>query len=255
MNLSIAIFSLFTSFLSFNWSTTKIYPVNIVKTEADSIKPVEKLSITKAFVLGKFDYKTDTTFIKVSAQHSAKPIYLNKDVYSAFLEMYNAALKDDVQLVILSGTRNFEEQKAIWERKWHRYSILKPIERAQKILEYSSMPSSSRHHWGTDLDLNSLSNSYFSSEKGKAIYDWLILNAHKFGFYQVYTTKENGRTGYNLEKWHWSYLPLAHQYLEFYNSNISIDDINDFEGFEIAKELHIIEDYVNGISQQAKNYN
>ena len=32
------------------------------------------------------------------------------------------------------------------------------------------MPSTSRHHWGTDLDLNNLNNSYFTSGKGKKIY-------------------------------------------------------------------------------------
>ncbi|WP_178984226.1 M15 family metallopeptidase [Winogradskyella helgolandensis] len=255
MNLSIALFSLLMSLLTFNWNDEKISTVEIIKNETDSIKPIEELNLTKAFVLGKFNYKTDSTFIKVNVQHAAKTVYLKKVVYAAFLKMHKAAQKDDIQLVILSGTRNFDEQKAIWERKWMTYSNLEPIQRARKILEYSSMPSSSRHHWGTDLDLNSLSNSYFSSEKGKAIYDWLILNANDFGFYQVYTTKEKGRTGYNLEKWHWSYLPLANQYLEFYNSNITIDDINGFKGFEIAKELHIIEDYVNGISQQVKEYN
>ena len=227
----------------------------IAKTDTLKTNEAPSVPITKILVLGKFDYKTDSTFTKVSAQHSAKTLYLNKSVYTAFLDMYNAAKKDGVELHILSGTRNFNEQKAIWERKWNTYSNLEPLKRAQKILEYSSMPSSSRHHWGTDLDLNSLSNSYFSSGKGKTIYDWLNANANQFGFYQVYTTKDNGRTGYNLEKWHWSYLPLAHHYLKFYNSNITIEDISDFKGFDTAKELHIIEDYVNGISIKAKDYN
>lgn len=225
----------------------------IKKDTLDSIsKP--KLNISNALVLGKFDYKIDSTFIKVSSEHSAKILYLNKDVYSAFLEMHEAAKKDNINLTILSGTRNFKEQKAIWERKWKKYNSLKPKDRALKILEYSSMPSSSRHHWGTDLDLNSLSNSYFSSGNGKAEYNWLNENANEYGFYQVYTDKESGRTGYNLEKWHWSYLPLASAYLKYYNTNITAKDINGFKGEAMAEELNIIENYVNGISKKAKNY-
>ena len=81
--------------------------------------------------------------------------------------MQRAALYDTIQLIIVSGTRNFKEQKAIWNRKWNRYNNLKSIDRIKKILEYSSMPSTSRHHWGTDLDLNNLNNSYFTSGKGK----------------------------------------------------------------------------------------
>ena len=69
-----------------------------------------------------------------------------------------------------------------------------------------------------------------------------------------FTLKNNNRSGYNLEKWHWSYLPLASEYLEFYNSNITVIDINTFKGAELAKDLNIITDYVNGISQKAKTY-
>ena len=49
--------------------------------------------------------------------------------------MQRAALYDTIQLIIVSGTRNFEEQKAIWNRKWNRYNNLKPIDRIKKILE------------------------------------------------------------------------------------------------------------------------
>ncbi|MBK8672515.1 MAG: D-alanyl-D-alanine carboxypeptidase family protein [Bacteroidetes bacterium] len=29
------------------------------------------------------------------------------------------------------------------------------------------MPGSSRHHWGTEVDINALSNAYFSTGEGK----------------------------------------------------------------------------------------
>lgn len=135
-------------------------------------------------------------------------------------------------------------------RKWEGYKNLSPIKRVKKILEYSSMPSTSRHHWGTDLDLNNLNNSYFEKGRGAKEYDWLIENTNKYGFYQVYTSKEEGRRGYNLEKWHWSYIPLSEKYLKFYNDNIKIDDIKGFEGAKLSKELDVIKVYVNGISKQ-----
>jgi LAS superfamily LD-carboxypeptidase LdcB len=64
---------------------------------------------------------------------------------------------------------------------------------------------------------------------GAKEYQWLKENAKKYGVYQVYTSKKNGRTGYNMEKWHWSYIPLAKEYLSYYNLKISYDDITDFE--------------------------
>lgn len=208
----------------------------------------------KDFVLGKFNYKTDTTFIKISSIHSSKIIYLNKEVYKAFENMFSAAQKEGVKLIVVSGTRSFYEQKSIWERKWEKYKNLSPLDRTKKILEYSSMPTTSRHHWGTDVDLINLNNTYFESGKGKKEYEWLVKNANNFGFYQVYTSKENGRTGYNLEKWHWSYLPLASRYLNYYNESISYKDIHGFKGSEFAENVNMIANYVNGISKASLMY-
>ena len=59
------------------------------------------------------------------------------------------------------------------------------LKAAKTILLYSSMPTTSRHHWGTDMDINSLENSYFASGQGLKEYTWLKKNAAKFGFCQV----------------------------------------------------------------------
>ena len=40
-----------------------------------------------------------------------------------------------------------------------------PFERALDLLRYSSMPGSSRHHWGTDVDVHSLDPETFEAEK------------------------------------------------------------------------------------------
>lgn len=223
------------------------------QNKAVSQDTIQQNPMDKNLILGKFDYKTNAFFIEVSRIHASKTIYLNQEAYSAFCKMYNQAKSDNIDLKIISGTRNFDEQKAIWERKWHKYKNLHPINRAKKILKYSSMPTTSRHHWGTDVDLNSLRNSYFDKGQGKKEYEWLVKNANNYGFFQVYTSKKTGRTGYNLEKWHWSYLPLAKKYLDFYNTTITYKDITDFTGSELAATLNTITNYVNGISEQLKD--
>ena len=116
------------------------------------------------------------------------------------------------------------------------------------------MPTTSRHHWGTDIDINGF-DDYFSDENKKANkeYKWLLINAHKFDFCQVYTKKGEGRkrrSGYNEEKWHWSYMPLARKYLNLYQKTITYKDINGFSGSQFAKEMDIINKYVFGISDR-----
>ena len=112
------------------------------------------------------------------------------------------------------------------------------------------MPSTSRHHWGTDIDINGF-DEYFDgkNEKANNEYEWLVNNAHKFNFCQVYTEKREGKrqTGYNEEKWHWSYMPLSSGYLKEYKKFITYTDINGFSASQFAEELNIIEEYIFGV--------
>ena len=253
----ITLFFILISFFSCtkNIAKKKEVDVKLSKTNMDTLIKITKpqyYKFDKSFILGKFDYKKDTSFINVAAKHSSKSIFLKKETYKAFVKMYNAAKTANIFLKIISGTRNFYEQKSIWNRKWTKYSKLTPLKRIEKILEFSAMPSTSRHHWGTDIDLNNLNNNYFDKGKGKKEYNWLINNAASFGFYQVYTLKNSERTGYNLEKWHWSYLPLASKYLNYYNENINYNDITGFKGAKLADSISVIKLYVNGIHKKAK---
>ena len=200
-------------------------------------------------LLGRFNYRSDSKFISVESKYCSKPMYLQKETYKKFKEMHEAAKKDGITLIIISGTRNFTEQKGIWDGKWGKYiASMDSLSAAKTILRFSSMPSTSRHHWGTAIDINSLDNSYFASGKGLKEYEWLKQNAARFGFCQVYTDKgSTQRKGYEMEKWHWSYLPIAKTYLKKYNEIITYKDINGFTGSYLAPKLRAIEDYVNGI--------
>ena len=113
------------------------------------------------------------------------------------------------------------------------------------------MPGSSRHHWGTDIDLNDLNNpSFEAGGKYQKVYEWLSAHAHEYGFCQPYTA---GRAhGYQEEKWHWSFSPLSKPFLEEYKKTISESDITGFKGADLAPELHTVEYYVGGINQDCQ---
>lgn len=203
-------------------------------------------------LLGKISPSKHPDFIKVDSKYTGNGThYLRISVYEAFKAMHAAAQLDSVNLVILSSTRTFHHQKTIWEKKWSntKYMGWDAIAKAQDILKYSSMPGSSRHHWGTDIDLNNFENEWFETEEGQRVYAWLQINGPRFGFYQVYTAKvgESPRTGYEEEKWHWSYLPVATPMLEAYNALIEPKMIRGFDGSEHSDSLRIIPNFVNGI--------
>ena len=189
-------------------------------------------------------------FEPIPSQLTQKPkIYLRKEALGALKLLAAAANEDGFQLEVISATRTWKHQKDIWNRKWSsaKYMGFEPLERATKILEYSSMPGSSRHHWGTDIDLNALENAYFESGKGLALYEWLTTHASEYGFVQVYGDQTNGRTGYQEEKWHWSYWPMASKFLACYITQPNDSLFTGFDGAEWSDSLRITERYVMGI--------
>lgn len=229
---------------------------------------VEKDSFVEAptlpsyqYLTGKFDPAKHPDFVKVAAKYTdGDPYVLHRDTYAAFERMHAAALAEGVKLVMVSATRNFQRQKQIWEAKWHGRRFLEgkdkadevypdPADRARAILRYSSMPGTSRHHWGTDIDLNALENSYFKAGIGKQVYNWLTANAATYGFCQPYTPKGEARpNGYEEERWHWSYLPLATKLTNYAVQALEDTDISGFDGAEAAPEIAVLENYVLGIN-------
>ena len=228
--------------------STKTAPTNAILPSKNTVLPISS-PINMAYLTGKFlpDTAADFALIAMPTYTDRPKMYLQKEAYEAFREMHAQALKEGVKLKIISATRNFDYQKDIWERKWAANAAIKdPAKRAKKILEFSAMPSCSRHHWGTDIDLNDLNNPYFEKGTGKKIYDWLTKNAADYGFGQPYTA---GRSvGYKEEKWHWSYLPIARKFSTFAQENMTTEDIKGFKGAETAQELEVIQNYVLGIN-------
>lgn len=232
-----------------------VLPASVVNVSA-TITPD---SATLAILLGKFNPSSHTDFVPVSSKYTQKSatMYLQKEAYTAFQQMYEAAKKEGINLTILSATRNFQAQKGIWEGKWTGTRKVEngedlsktcpdPVQRAKRILTFSSMPGSSRHHWGTDIDLVQLNNVYFQSGHGKKTYEWLVKHAASFGFCQPYSA---GRAqGYHEEKWHWSYLPLAKVYTNLAAIAVKDQDFQGFKGAETALSIGIVQHYILGIS-------
>jgi zinc D-Ala-D-Ala carboxypeptidase len=234
-------------------STGQLVKTGVKFAEGDT----PKQTYTKDELLGKISPAKHPDFAPLKSPYTQKPdMWLRKDATAAFEKMWMAAQRDGVYLTIVSATRNFDRQTEIWNAKWQKLSAKRMTgpEKAKNILLYSAMPGCSRHHWGTDLDLNSLNNSDFSEgAKWNKTYTWLAENASTYGFCQVYSARSTGRaTGYEEERWHWSYTPLAKILLADYLSLVTLADLQGFQGAEHARELQVIENYVQGIAAPCK---
>jgi len=164
---------------------------------------------------------------KGSPELLGKGFKLRKEAYSAFIKMQSEATKENINIQIVSSFRDFNHQNRIWKRKYMAYTSqgLSALDAIQKIIEYSTIPGTSRHHWGTDIDIidgnpkqpkDVLLTKHFDEDGPyKRLKDWLDTYANDFGYYLVYTANEE-RKGFKYEPWHYSYKPLSRIYLKEY---------------------------------------
>jgi LAS superfamily LD-carboxypeptidase LdcB len=152
---------------------------------------------------------------------------LREEAHLAFKKMQAEALKSNIKIGAVSSFRSFAHQKRIWERKYKSNEAkgLSPKENIEKIIEYSTIPGTSRHHWGTDIDIYQtnvkqpkgllLADNFHNNGAYCKLKEWMDCNAASFGFYLVYTDLPN-RNGFKYEPWHYTYKPLSIQYLKNY---------------------------------------
>lgn len=231
------------------------------KSLCDSLTAV----FNKDYLMGRFNPETHPDFSRIDRKYSDRDDrYMRTDAYEAFKKMYQAAIEDGVRLQIVSAARNFDKQKTIWEAKWDGRTIVEggqnlaltvpdPVERARIILRFSSMPGTSRHHWGTDIDLNQLENEWFEHGEGRKLYNWMIKNAASFGYCQPYTAKHAYRLhGYEEEKWHWTYMPVSEKLTAIAEHCLLDDDIKGFKGDQVTSLIGVVHHYVLGIEPECR---
>tara|TARA_R110000787_G_scaffold71771_3_gene159816 strand:+ start:13107 stop:13847 length:741 start_codon:yes stop_codon:yes gene_type:complete len=152
---------------------------------------------------------------------------MHKEAKVAFEEMKVAALKDGINIEVVSAYRDFQKQKSIFENKYKRFTKegLTPIEAVERIIKYSTIPGTSRHHWGTDIDIIDANypkpksvleeENYYGNGPYCKLKEWMNEHSESYGFYEVYTKNPN-RKGFEYEPWHFSYAPVSIPMLKAY---------------------------------------
>lgn len=215
---------------------------NIAAAEA-----VAATHFSMEYLTGRLAPASHPAFTKVHARYATHGgMWLRQDAYDSFVAMHAAAAADGVELVIVSAHRDYRKQRRIWQTAWQNRAGTHPdaLQRARKILQYKAMPGASRHHWGTEVDLNSLQNGWFEFGRGLALYRWLSEHAAAFGFCQVYGPREHRGDGYLEEKWHWSYLPAARELMRQAGDVFVGMRWEGFDGAETAEEIDVLGNYV-----------
>ena len=196
-------------------------------------------------------------------------ILLEKETYSAFIKMKDAAEKDGIIIKLVSGFRDFYRQQMIWNNKYKKFTnefSLDGPTAIKEIIRFSTIPGTSRHHWGTEIDIIDknfenekdllISKKYEEGGIFNSLKKWMDKNSKRFGFYIVYDDDSN-RPGFEYEPWHYTYKPVSDLYQrEFLKLNLkSIISKTKVEGKEFINDELIkkyIDENIMGISSHLK---
>ena len=136
-------------------------------------------------------------------------------VLSAFKNMWSAAKKQDLTLIVNSSYRDYKSQEEVW----NYYDDLRGEEYADSI---AARAGYSEHQTGLALDIITYGANKNNFEKTDE-FKWLEKNAHKYGFILRYPKGKEDITGYAYESWHYRYVGIETA-TEIYNKKITYDE-------------------------------
>jgi LAS superfamily LD-carboxypeptidase LdcB len=183
---------------------------------------------------------------------------VHKSMLHDFLKLQREAHNAGFDLQIISAFRDFDRQLKIWNAKASgekqliddqerplEFSKLSPAQIMFAILRWTAVPGSSRHHWGTDIDVFDANTQKKEDVKlvpsecegdgpSARMHEWLddTLATNSFGFFRPYRTDQGG---VSPERWHLSYYPYSRRVLESYT--VSLFKKNILENDIVLKDV------------------
>ena len=201
---------------------TDVVAIVNVHANNDWYTDTKKTDLSKGNLMltNKF-YSLDSTYnsdnmVKVSSTYSyGTNQMLTKDTFDAFLEMWKAAKKENLTLIINSSYRSYEDQEKIYEQ----YKSSRGEKEANKI---AAKPGFSEHQTGMAVDIQTYGSKAATFEEFDE-FKWLKDNAYKYGFILRYPKDKEYLTGYEYESWHYRYVGTeAAKYI--YENDITFDE-------------------------------
>lgn len=166
------------------------YTNNIEITEVDNL-----VIVNKYYKLNK-DYEPELKAINKKYAINDRQLLTN-EAKNAFEKMCEYARKEDIYIYSGSAYRSYSYQNTLYNNRVK-----------QEGQEYADKTAAkaghSEHQTGLAIDVLNKKFEYIDSDDKE--YEWLIENAHKYGFILRYPKDKENITGYAYEPWHYRYI-------------------------------------------------
>ncbi len=148
------------------------------------------------------DYEpSDLVTPNVPIAPDATDSLVREEAATALEKMVEEAKKDDMYLVLNSAYRSYQRQVETYNEFEEAYG-------GQYAAQYVAQPGASEHQTGLGIDLTS--QSVLDGERlvfgDTDEYDWVLENAHKYGYIVRFHDETADITGIAHEPWHLRYI-------------------------------------------------
>ena len=142
-------------------------------------------------------YTEADALVEVEPNVIGRMQHLAVETAQDWIAMKQAALADEISLLIVSGFRSIRHQADLLRRK------LAAGQDIETILSVSAAPGYSQHHTGRTIDIATPGCRPLTIDfEATPAFDWLRSNAAEFGFRMPYG--RGNRFGFSYEPWHWT---------------------------------------------------
>lgn len=180
--------------------------VSIVNVGADSdwYENSVKTDMSKGnlILVNKYNYLNDTyepeDLKSISVRYAFAGKEVRSEVLKAFVNLSTMAKSEGLTIIANSAFRGYDYQSKLYKNYNRKFGL-------SEADRFAARPGYSEHQTGLVLDVSTLTSTMDNFEDTDE-YEWLVDNAHKYGFILRYPKGKEDITGYNFESWHYRYV-------------------------------------------------
>ncbi|MEX2369235.1 MAG: D-alanyl-D-alanine carboxypeptidase family protein [Candidatus Paceibacterota bacterium] len=162
-----------------------------------SVDPELLKKYSRVFFLSENYVPSDLARIDRDYVYNRDVEQFHEHAYPFLEDMIEDAENDDIELKVISAFRSFQEQNSINNSYTITYG-------AGTANQFSAEQGYSEHQLGTTADFTTPElAANFEDFASTAAYEWLLDNAHDYGFVLSYP---EGNAYYIFEPWHWRFV-------------------------------------------------
>ena len=175
--------------------------LNLDKEIYTDTRPSTNLN-TNYLLVNKFNY-LDSNYIPENLElldnsYAKSGIYLVKEAKDNIERLISDAKNDGMNIRVISAYRSYSYQ----ENLYNNYVKNDGVENADT---YSARPGYSEHQTGLVVDITRAFDDFNNFENTNE-YNWMLENAHNYGFILRYPKDKEDITTYSFEAWHYRYV-------------------------------------------------